>query len=231
MTWAAVPDEWPEHHIVPLITLRPGVGIQRVAGTGFFLGRDIFVTCWHCILGAAVDETFAASVRDPATGKFHALPLTNLDRDSNGADLALANVPTSPQPPLRLSDGRALQGEVVWSYGYPLVDTRQGNERDVIWRVTGRLLRGYVTQGTELTLSHGGLQLVYELDMPCPPGLSGAPLMLPDTREVVGVVQGDHTDTRGERVTTFGLALDLDVLSTARGSATRGATLRAHLRS
>lgn len=55
--------------------------------------------------------------------------------------------------------------------------------------------------------------------------------MIPDTHDVVGVVQGDHTDTRGERSTTFGLALDLEVLANARGRATRGAALREHLTS
>lgn len=147
MTWEAEAAAWPEHHIVPVIRQRPGEGLRRVAGTGFFLGRDLFVTCWHCVAGADADETSAASVRDPSTGKFHALPLTNLERDENGADLALANVPTSPHPPLRLSDRRALQGDDVWAYGYPLVDSRQGEQREVIWSVAGRLLRGYVTQG------------------------------------------------------------------------------------
>lgn len=126
---------------------------------------------------------------------------------------------------LRPTLTQARRTQDVWSYGYPLATTRQGEQQEVIWRLTGRMLRGYVTQGTDIEPSHGGVELMYELDMPSPPGLSGAPLLLGAGRHVVGVVQGEHTATQGNRSTTFALELDLGVLAQSRGAATNGLPL------
>ena len=82
----------------------------------------------------------------------------------------------------------------------------------------------------------------YELDMPTPEGLSGAPLVIVGTKKVIGVIYGTHdvgliehfrrTDPEtGEReaeiqrVVSFGLAHYTDTLRNASATVTEGKSL------
>jgi hypothetical protein len=83
----------------------------------------------------------------------------------------------------------------------------------------------------------------YELDMPAPEGLSGAPVVLHGTKAVVGVVYGhndvalveehatvdDETGARSPevlRIVSFGLAHHTHTLHELRGKATGGRPLK-----
>jgi hypothetical protein len=70
---------------------------------------------------------------------------------------------------------------------------------------------------------------VIDLDMLCPPGLSGAPVIREDRREVIGVIFEEQTTTMYERTVIFGRAHHLDVLRSARAAVTGGRPLRGEL--
>jgi hypothetical protein len=240
--------DWPESSVLPIVIYgeiderKP----HRPVGTGFILGHGLFVTCWHCVEEPLDDGyRYVATPVDPATGKHVAVPLLGLGQDANGSDLALARVePYRPNDRhLRLAQGSAPQGQPVWSYGYPLPEFRDDHHGRKITRLTGRLLKGYITMGTILDEPGREGMAAYELDMPAPRGLSGAPVLIDayasGSPDIVGVVQGTHdieqvediasidpkTGTRipeRVRIVTFAIAVETTTLRNARGEATGG---------
>jgi hypothetical protein len=89
-----------------------------------------------------------------------------------------------------------------------------------------RFLRGYVTR----LARDEAERPVIDLDMPCPPGLSGAPVIREDRRDVIGVIFEEQTTTMYERTVIFGRAHHLDVLRSACAAVTGGRPLVEHLR-
>jgi hypothetical protein len=94
--------------------------------------------------------------------------------------------------------------------------------------VQPRVFRGYITRDF-IDNNHPGWgpQRAYELDMPAPRGLSGAPLIVhsigPVGLRLVGVVYGSTSiDTMADdgTVVSFGLAHHWDVLRALSGPAT-----------
>ena len=59
--------------------------------------------------------------------------------------------------------------------------------------LAGRYLQGYVTRSFAYEHQEFGRITSYELDMPAPTGLSGAPLLKVGTMEVYGVIYGSHS--------------------------------------
>jgi hypothetical protein len=78
-------------------------------------------------------------------------------------------------------------------------------------------LRGYATR----LARDEAERPVIDLDMPCPPGLNGAPVIREDRRDVIGVIFEEQTTTMYER-TIFGRAHHLDVLRSACAAVTGG---------
>lgn len=84
--------------------------VVAVVGTGFRLGPDVLVTCWHCVQ----DEryVYVLSRGEEESGAV-VYPLTDVAPDANGSDLATAKIdedlsiarrydyasPTSPRQP------------------------------------------------------------------------------------------------------------------------------------
>jgi hypothetical protein len=66
---------------------------------------------------------------------------------------------------------------------------------------------------------------VIDLDTLCPPGLSGAPVIREDRRDVIGVIIEEQTTTMYERTVIFGRAHHLDVLRSACAAVTGGRPL------
>ena len=60
------------------------------------------------------------------------------------------------------------------------------------------------------------------LDMLCPPGLSGAPVIREDRRDVIGVIFEEQATTMYKRTVIFGRAHHLDVLRSACAAVTGG---------
>lgn len=240
-------ETWPEASILPIIV--DGVDDDapvRSVGTGFLLGRGLFVTCWHCVADPLPEgQRYVAAALDPVTGMRHVVPLFQLGRDHNGADLAFALTANwiGDDPPLRLSREQAYQGTQTWTLGFPLTEYVRSESGEVLTRITRRLLKGYITSA-RISDDPGreGMRL-YELDMQAPRGLSGAPLMRDNytsgTRDVLGVVQGVHEVHQLEdlasvdsatgarqvervRIVTFALAVDTVALNAAKSDATQG---------
>lgn len=188
--------------------------LREVVGTCFIVQRTA-VTCWHQVRDSlARGLSTGIALENPATGRHHLVPVS-FTRSRLGHDLAVGRVPPGvPSPPVYV-DGLGLpsDGEDVYSYGFPLHELRRDDDGRIIFTVTRRMLRGYVVRGAaDLDLGLGlPPALALELDMPAPPGLSGAPLFSRLTHQdgrlrIVGVVQGQRTITQADSATTFSMA-------------------------
>jgi hypothetical protein len=227
-------------HVLPVVRFRrtaPGEHEPVAAvGSGFTFGEGTFVTCWHCVsepLGD--DEVYGAVMRSEGTGSQtydQVFELADLEQDAAGNDLALARVGYSVAPVLALANDPAAWGEDIVACGYPLpVNSRNTDTREPKIDMNACLLRGYVTR---LKIDgRPGREPVraYELDMPAPGGVSGAPLFRPAPFEIVGVVYGEQDQhVRGrETPVTFSYAHHLSTLRYARATATRNRPLSEHL--
>jgi hypothetical protein len=111
----------------------------------------------------------------------------------------------------------------VWAFGYPLVRPELEPSGDKGFHLYPRYLEGYVSRKFVAPNSYPSV----ELGMPCPPGLSGAPLVIGHTEaEVVGLVYGRETTALGDEPPyIFGLAYDWDTLAGVSGTATKGKRL------
>jgi hypothetical protein len=137
-------------------------------------------------------------------------------------------------------------GTDVWTAGYPFTDPRRVGDR-LTFNLGARYLQGYVTQSFYYDAPDGSRIPSYELDMPTPGGLSGAPLVRVGSNKVYGVVYGTNDvhltqqtaridEVTGEaipevhRIVSFGLAHYTDSLRNLRGTATDGLPLAEFLR-
>lgn len=179
-------------------------------------------------------------------GYKRSLTLAKLEQDGNGSDLATSMI-DQQSTPFRLATANLSAMDHVRSYGYPLTDTRQRDDNSLRFVLHGRYLEGYVTQVFNYEHHQYGTVPSYELDMPVPGGLSGAPLFSAATGEVVGVVYGtndvslveeyssvnlDTGERRPEihRICSFALAHYTETLRNLTGQATHGLTLREYVK-
>jgi hypothetical protein len=81
-------------------------------------------------------------------------------------------------------------GDDVWTFGFPHTQVGTMEDGRLSFRLEGRYLQGYVTRGFIHDPPGFRPTPSYELDMPAPAGLSGAPLFKLRTLEVVGMVYG-----------------------------------------
>jgi hypothetical protein len=211
-------------------------------GSGVLLGKGIFVTCWHCVEWVHPGARLVVGI--PATdGSCTEVDLQHVERDAGGADLALGVVDAEPTVSLELArEAHMLMGQDVWSFGYPYTDQHPSADGGYDVILCGRILRGYATRTFSYDNPDGHDVDAYELDMPVPSGLSGAPLILRGGLEIAGVVFGTHdvetvdVETHlGERVQTtrvvaFGLAHTARTLRNARALATKGLPLADYLK-
>lgn len=219
-------------------------GYQSFRGTGFLIGRNVLVTCWHCVSAELEEEDMYAvavpwseaqmqSGVAPPDSTYYVLPLHDIQQDPSGADLATARVGLNPVG-LSLGDDDSLPlSSDVWTFGYPLTSDLPHQQSGRSITLNGRSLKGYVTRDFWNEVPNFGRTPSYELDMPSPEGLSGAPLVKYSSLEVVGVVYGaTSSGNMGqlERLTTFAVAHMGSTLRTLRGIATQGHTLAEYLR-
>jgi hypothetical protein len=226
--------------IYPIFEVDPnpdGKGPMAVGfrGTGFLLAPNLFMTCWHCLESPVADGNQLALVGSLPEAKFRASPLGEIGRDENGLDLATARVAATPSLPFSFPDRPPDYGADVAAFGYPLTETPT-NDRPS-FKTHPRYLRGYIIRDFMYEGPDGEV-LSYELDMPAPAGLSGAPLVLAGTRHLIGVVYGQNEvglidrfasiDDEGNRVSevqqvqSFALAHHASVLLDHRSRATGG---------
>jgi hypothetical protein len=121
---------------------------------------------------------------------------------------------------LTLANDPVQWGERVETYGYPfpLAVPDQVYPDYKALHFYSRFLRGYVTR----LARDEAERPVIDLDMLCPPGLSGAPVIREDRRDVIGVIFEEQITTMYERTVIFGRAHHVDVLRSACAAVTGG---------
>lgn len=211
-------------------------------GTGFIIARNVLVTCWHIVSSSPPDDHEYAAIIEIQPGSYKAFFLNNLEQDANGSDLATANIGLGPVLGLTLGRNSLALGTDVCTFGYPLTDLRQrpGGGRQFV--LNPRYLQGYVTRKFHYEHRLFGSVPSYELDMLTPLGLSGAPVIKVNTKEVFGVVYGSHDvatieevaridpetgkrEPEVQRLVSFSLAHYTETLRNLRSTATRGLSL------
>lgn len=240
-----------ERDILPVFVVRRGDPVEPLSleGSGFLLGSGLFVTCWHCVAKKLEPGLAYAAILPLPNKEYAAVFLADLERDWNGCDLATAKVPLHASVGLSLAANGVDYGADVWSFGFPLTGLRQarpGGGHSIA--TDGRYLQGYITRSFFYDHPWFGRVPSYELDMPTPEGLSGAPLILTGTRSVIGVVYGSNDvstieqfvsidsetgkrEPEVQRITSFGLACFTDSLAALTGKATDGRLLSEFLSS
>jgi hypothetical protein len=178
-----------------------------------------------------LDEFENVIVQFPVHGVLSPLVVQRLEPDESGKDIALGVVParTDLRPGFRLADTPADGwAEDVYSFGFPYSLGTRGALASWEYELDSRFVKGYVNNRSKskLVVGANGPQAMVQLDMPCPAGLSGAPLCRGGTLEIVGVVQGRSSTRRGNEEDVFGWAVDLVELERASGAATEGTPLR-----
>lgn len=205
---------------------------KATVGTAFTFGQGTVVTCAHCVR-TKVSETEAYGVavrRSVYESSYEAVyELVDLAVDANGADIALARIGLRTEVPLSLAPAPFGWASDVVALGYPL-PTAHGMETPVpVYQTSARALRGSIVRIMNDEW-WGGLHRAYELDMPAPQGISGAPLLNPLSLEIGGIVYREGTlEVGGSPPYPFAAAYHLAVLAAASGPATEGRPLAEYL--
>lgn len=239
--YESVKIEW---DIFPLFTLeqeRDGSWFPRdFLGTGFLVSPGLLMTCWHPVAQAAERGKRVVLVGRDRGGRYQPVDLEDLSPDESGRDLASARVSISTAKPWTLGAQLLPSGADVFTFGYPLTDPP--NELRPAFQLGGRYLQGYIARSFHFEDPRFGATSSYELDMRAPSGISGAPLVLVNSHEIVGVVYGRHSvetlesfairdpktgETKPEvlQVEHFALAHIAETLREHRSAATRNKPL------
>ncbi|MBN2186320.1 MAG: trypsin-like peptidase domain-containing protein [Dehalococcoidia bacterium] len=236
-----------ENDILPIfVVMNPGTVTPALfRGTGFLIAPNILITCWHCVCGSLESgQQYAAVVEE--RGKYSAHFLINREQHPLGLDLAIARVDLVPKLNLVLSAKELSPGDEVMTYGYPLTDRLLTDSEHVRSHLNARFLQGYVTRSYYYSQPGFVRTPSYELDIPVPHSLYGAPIIKLGSKEIAGVFFGsldiprverisevdresEKQQVEIERVASFGLAHYTDSLWSLRGAVTQGRPLREFL--
>lgn len=213
--------------------------VVSFAGTGFMVKPKLLLTCWHCVAGQLPKDQKYVAVSLTPDNKVRFDPrfcLLNIERDRNGSDLATAEVDIVPKAGIRLSGDPGAPGTSVFAFGYPFTEKVRLPDR-MQFLLSPRFLGGHITRGFDFGHPERGQTVSYELSFAAPSGLSGAPLVVHGSGEIVGVVYGDHGsytileeaaidpqtgEPRPEvrKVVSFGLAHHTQIVSAVRTGST-----------
>jgi len=231
------------HLSLPLFTLDDERGCGFL-GTSFLAAPGVLATCWHCVEGPVRAGAKIGVVGVQSAGAPFFV-LQDVAQDPSGADLATAAIPRtlSPIGPTARLGNPIMAPTDVCTWGYPLTRfERRSAQGPGTYHLEPRYLQGYVTR--YFVYDHGrfGRARSYELDMPAPDGLSGAPLIVRGSDVILGVIYGTIDVARTEevsavdpdtgartpqldRIVSFGLAHHTLPLAELRGPATGGRPL------
>lgn len=229
--------------IMPVFVVKPGdpAKLLQFCGTGFLVKKNLLISCWHVLKETLQNEQRYAVAVSSSSQKSISY-LFNVQQDLNGSDLATANLHCDDSVELSLSASGLDLGEHVWTYGYPFTDVERLPPGELFFQLNPRLMRGYMMRDFYYDHKDYGKVLSYELSIPAPLGLSGAPLVREGAFEIVGVIYGNNdvatveelatvdkkTGDRTpqvERIVSFGLAHHLDTLKNLSGAATENRPL------
>jgi len=202
------------HVVFSVIRERPmpgGVG-ARPLGTGFFVARNIFLTCEH-VLNPPVDphqagDSYVLVANLTGTsGKTYKVAAPQTGNEINlfpNLDLGILRVASSShdQPFVALEYGDVYEGEDIGVVGYPLAELRTVNSNIALDAVMYRAGRGCVTG--RYNANDGALVNVpyIEVNFLFVPGNSGGPVFSAETGRVVGFVRAFRTVKIREMVAT-----------------------------
>jgi len=225
--------------IFPVFVVRPdepGAPI-RFMGTGFIAAPRVFVTSWQVVRDELEEgQRYAAARR--VVGGYEALHLSNITQDLSGRDLAIASIDRDPTLGLSLPATIPRLGADALAWGYPLVRNEVCDDR--LWfRLSPRYLQGYITRAFIFESRQFSDSVVYELDMPAPEGMTGAPLVRLGTNELLGVVFGELEvppialasggQAQASGPVSFAIAHHTQSIADLSGPATEGAPLSEYL--
>jgi hypothetical protein len=221
-------------------------------GTGFLVGKNVLVTCWHCVRADLEGKLAYAVAKQLPEGRYVLSPLVNIQQDPTGTDLATARVAFKPEMGLTIADNPVPSyGTDIWSFGYPLTDVQAQPEMQTRkhFLLNGRYMQSYVMRTFYNDWPGFGRIPSYEIDMPALAGMSGAPIVRTGSTEIIGVLYGrndaetieefgSRDPETGElltpeivRMTYFAAAHFTNTLKNLRGEATDGRPLLEYLRS
>jgi hypothetical protein len=170
------------------------------------------------------------------------LRLRDIEQHAAGFDLALARIARRPSLGLVIPPYQYPPAVEVFAYGYPFTQSNwEPGDGFPTFDLQPRYLEGYVTRDFQYEQPGFGRTPTYELDMPAPEGLSGAPLIKRHSGELIGVVYGAadsyaiaetaSLDQTGEprpeiqRLVRFALAHSTRTVRSLAGTATNGRPL------
>jgi hypothetical protein len=184
-------------NIVPITTVGPlssfpSFPINSIEGTGFILGDGYLVTCWHCVATAPADGCFYSVNRMGPEGRLLGSPLAGVRQVSPELDLALGRVRYANTLGFKLAESAPPLGADVWTFGYPLPGVKRLATGLKFFTAHPRLLKGYITRPFVYEHPSGARIPSWELSFSAPEGLSGAPVFLTGTLDIVGVVYGNN---------------------------------------
>jgi hypothetical protein len=192
-----------------------------IYGSSWLARSGLIVTCGHCIPGVPEGQRLAVT-RKNSRGGHDAFALSNVEPDPRGFDLVTASVDLDAEDqewPLYPELSQA--GMAVWTYGYPLTDWRPEPDGTRTYQMYPRYLQGYVTRRF---IGDPPTHPRVEVDMHCPPGISGAPLVYGGKDQVLGIIYGRTTvkvpDEDPVPLYHFGLAFDREIVGGLVGRAT-----------
>ena len=177
----------------------PGTGAKAI-GTGFFVSRDIFITCDHVMNGPDDphqngDSYILVANLTGASGPIYSLPTPTIGQQINlfpNLDLAVLRVPNTPQdqPYAPLEYGDVYEGESIGVVGYPLPQLQVINGNMALNAVIYRASSGIVN--ARYRANDGPLQSCpyIEVNFLFVPGNSGGPVFSARTGRVLGFVRG-----------------------------------------
>ncbi|MCU1305156.1 MAG: hypothetical protein JWQ87_5440 [Candidatus Sulfotelmatobacter sp.] len=190
------------HVVCSVVRQRPQPGGHgaKALGTGFFVSRDVFITCDHVMNNPEDphqpgDSYLLVANLTGTSGKMHILPNPQIGKEINlfpNLDMAVLRVPNTPQdqPFAPLEYGDVYEGEGIGVVGYPLPVLQVINGNITFNSVIYRAARGSVT--ARYTTNDNQLQNVpcIEVNFLFVPGNSGGPVFSAKTGRALGFVRG-----------------------------------------
>ncbi len=177
-------------NVLPIViiesnTLRP----VSFRGTGFLIAPNVLITCWQCVREALQEkQQYAVMFKDGSGYSIHSL--LDIKQHSEGLDLAVAHVDFVYDQGLHIGVIEALPGDEVMVYGYSPGEGEFIGEQISTSQLNPRLMHGYITRSFDYDCPGFVRTYSYELNMPMPNGIYGAPVIRPATNEVIGVIFG-----------------------------------------
>ncbi|MGD0601846.1 MAG: serine protease [Terriglobales bacterium] len=189
------------HVVCSVIRQRPmpGGNGARAIGTGFFVSKDIFITCDHVMNNPgdphrAGDSYVLVANLTGTSGKVYSIPAPQLGKEISlfpNLDLAVLRVPNTPQdqPYAALEYGDVYEGEGIGVVGYPIPELQVVNGNITFAAVIYRAAKGSITAC--FSANDGALQNVpyIEVNFLFVPGNSGGPVFSAKTGRVMGFVR------------------------------------------